>query len=142
VSVTTVSVEIPEPLYRRLQNAAAVAQRSVDDVLASAVIIPLPATSDLPEAIAEELAEMIWLSDDALLAATKTTFSARQQARLAELNDLADDRVLSEKEAAERTSLLAAYEHAVLRRAQAFHILARRGHRIPTYQELASTFAP
>jgi hypothetical protein len=142
MSVATVSVELPEPLYRRLQSAATVAQRSLEEVLASTVAVALPPSPDLPEALANELAEMIWLSDDALRAATKPDFSPSQQERLAELNDLADDRALSPGEETERAELLAAYEWAILRRAQAFQILARRGHRIPTYPELASTFAP
>lgn len=131
-----VSIQVPEPLYRRLQGAAVVARRSVGDVLVSAVTIALPPSPDLPEALANELAEMIWLSDDALWQATVPTFAIVQQERLAALNDIADERTLTVAEKDEQIQLLAAYERSVLRRAQAFAILARRGHRIPTYSEL------
>lgn len=133
-----VSIQVPEPLYRRLQGAALVARRSVGDVLASAVTIALPPSPDLREALANELAEMIWLSDDALWQATVPTFLPVHQERLAALNDMADERVLMPAEKDEQTSLLVVYERSVLRRAQAFAILARRGHRIPTYAELAA----
>ena len=130
------SVQVSEPLYRRLQGAAVAARQSIGEVIASAVTVALPPFPDLPEALANELTEMIWLSDDGLWQATTPTFSKAQQERLATLNDLSDERVLTVAEQAEQAELLAAYDRSVLRRAQAFVILARRGHRIPTYAEL------
>lgn len=133
-----VLIQVPEPVYRRLQGAAKAAQRSVSDVLASAVTTALPPSPDLPEALADELAEMIWLSDEALWQATMPTFTDEQQERLAALNDLSDDRTLTAVEEAEQRALLNAYEESVLRRAQAFAILSRRGHHIPPYSTLAA----
>jgi len=133
-----VSVQVPEPVYRRLQGAAVAAKRSVGDVLSSAVTVALPPSPDLPEALADELAEMIWLSDESLWQATVPTFTKEQQERLATLNDLSDDRALTTSEKAEQAELLVAYEQSVLRRAQAFAILSRRGHRLPTYSALAA----
>jgi hypothetical protein len=137
MTLATVPIQLPEALYRRLQSAAAVTHRSIDDILASAVSVALPPAPDLPDSLASELAEMLWLSDKALQAATKPTFTPKQQKRLAELNDLVDDRPLTPEEKAEQDKLLLAYERSVLRRAQAFAILARRGHRIPQYSQLA-----
>lgn len=111
------SIQVSEPLYRRLQGAAAAAHRSMGDAVASAVTIALPPSPDLPEALANELAEMIWLSDDALRQATVPSFSKAQQERLATLNDLADECVLTTAEKTEQTELLAAYERSLLRRA-------------------------
>lgn len=139
MSVTTISVQLPEPLYRRLQTAAEFAHRSVSDVLEAAVSVALPPSPDLPEVVASELAEMMWLSDDALYQATTPTFTAIQQRRLADLNDLVDERSLTIEEKIEQERLLMAYERSMLRRAQAFAILARRGHRVPRYSGLAHT---
>ena len=86
--------------------------------------------------IADELAEMMWLSDQSLWQATTPTFTPVQQQQLAELNELTDQRALNAKEQSEPAQLLTAYERSVLRRAQAFAILARRGHQIPHYTEL------
>ena len=97
----------------------------------------LPPLPDLPESIAGELAEMMWLNDEDLRSATKPTFTTAQQQRLADLNDLVDERPLSLEEKAEQEALLVAYERSVLRRAQAVAILARRGHCAPQYSELA-----
>jgi len=131
-------IRVPEPLYRRLERAAALTHRSVADVLASTIAIALPSASDLPEALADELAGMIWLSDEALRAATRPTFTPEQQRRLNELNDLEDERQLTEAEQAERAVLLVEYERSVLRRAQAFAVLAQRGYQTPDYTELTS----
>ncbi len=136
VTVETVELRVPEPIYRRLAGSAAATKRSVDEILATTLAAVLPPAPDLPEALASELAEMIWLSDDNLHAAIKPSFSKKEQRRLAELNETVDIRTLTKEEKAEQTTLLASYERALLKRAQAFSILARRGHHIPTLAEL------
>ena len=136
VAITKIPVDVPEPLYLRLRNIAAVAQRSIEEILASAVSIALPPSPDLPDGIADELAEMIWLSDEALWTATNPTFTPEQQARLSTLNDLVDERRLNPQEKTEQDQLMIAYERSVLRRAQAFSILRRRRHQIPHYADL------
>lgn len=136
MAMTKIPVDVPEPLYRRLQRIAALAQRSIEEILSSAVAVALPPSPDLPAPLADELAEMMWLSDQSLWQATIPTFTPVQQRRLAALNDLGDDRALTTKEQREQAQLLAAYEHSMLRRAQAFAILARRGHPLPRYTEL------
>lgn len=135
--MTTVPVQIPESLYRRLERAAAATRRSVSDVLASSLAITLPTLADLPEALAHELAAMIWLNDEALRAAAQPTLTLDQQQRLSELNDRADRQPLSDQAQAEREALLAEYDRSMLRRAQAFAILAQRGYAVPAYADLA-----
>ncbi len=132
-----VTTQISEPLYRRLEGAARIAKRPVEEILSLTLAIALPPHPALSEALAGELAAMIWMSDRSLWAATKSTFSTDEQERLATLNDLNDERTLTGQEEAECTDLLAAYDRTVLRRAQAFAILSRRGHPIPGYADLA-----
>jgi hypothetical protein len=136
MAVSMIPVQVPEPLYRRLERTAKLTRRTVDEVLASTIAVALPSMSDLPEALANELASMIWLNDEALRAAAQPTFTVEQQKRLSELNDLEDQRQLSEPEQAEREALLAEYNRAVLRRAQAFAVLAQRGYQVPDYTDL------
>ena len=137
MTITTISVPVPEPLYRRLEQAAILTRRSIADTLATAITVVLPPAPDLPEHLAEELAGMMWLSDAKLRAATRPTFAPQQQKRLNELNGAEDQRPLTAAELAERARLLAEYERSVLLRAQAFAVLAQRGHRTPKYAELA-----
>ncbi len=138
MAITKIPIDIPESLYLRLQRIASFAHRSVEEIFTSAVTIALPPSPDLPTSVADELAEMIWLSDAALWHATTPTFSPNQQKRLTELNDLEDTRNLNSSEKQEQAQLLAAYERSILHRAQAFAILARRGHQIPKLTELPS----
>jgi len=138
MSLATVPVDVPQHVYVRLKNSAAIAKRTVEDVLTSAVSIALPPSPDLPEDLANELAEMIWLSDEALWRVTTPTFTAEQQKRLAELNHRVALDELTSEETREQQALLTAYEHSVLIRSQPFNILNRRGHEIPRYADLAT----
>lgn len=136
MELSKIPVDLPEPLYWRLQGMAAFAQRSVEEILASAISTALPPSPNLPDELADDLAEMLWLSDEMLWTAIEPTFTSAHQGRLTELNDLVGERSLTPKETAEQEQLLAAYDRSVLRRAQAFAILARRGHQIPQRSEL------
>jgi hypothetical protein len=118
MTTQTVSVQVPEPIFRKLKRAADVTCRPVEEVLA------------------DELASMHLFSDNALWAATEPSLSPAEQRRLGQLNRIAGQRPLTEAEKTEQEQLLAAYHRSVLRRAQALAILAQRGHPIPTETEL------
>jgi hypothetical protein len=131
-----VTIQLPGRLWQRLKYVAQASHRSVQDVLTAGITATLPAIADLPANLADELAAMTWLSDQALWGATTPTFAPEQQARLAALNELANRRDLTVGEQAETETLLAAYHRSVLCRAQAFALLAQRGHRMPALNEL------
>ncbi|HQE93760.1 MAG TPA: hypothetical protein PLH19_13220 [Anaerolineae bacterium] len=133
-----VPVMIPEPLYRRLERTSATIHRPVNDVVATTLAAMLPPSPDLPEALADELSSMVWLSDEKLYSATQPTFTPTMQARLATLNEINDERPLTPSEKKEQMHLLAQYERSILRRAQAYAILAQRGHLLPDNNELPS----
>ena len=124
----TIAVQLPESAYRKLQKAAELTYRSVDEILVSTIETSLPAMPDVPTELAEELSAMHLLSDDALWAAVSPTLSQAEQTRLAQLNQLAHERPLTPAEEAEQNDLLAAYGRSILRRGQALAILAQRGH--------------
>ena len=127
-----VNVQLPEPIYRKLQRAADLTHRSVEDLLATTVNAALPELPGLPDDLTDELAAMHLLSDDALWAATEPSMSSAEQRRLSQLNHAAGERPLTKAEEAEQAQLIAAYHRSVLRRVKAFAILAQRGHSIPT----------
>jgi hypothetical protein len=130
----TVSVQVPQSTFRKLEQAARLTHRSVFEILVSAVETTLPSPPDLSADVADELAAMFLLSDEALWAATQPSFSPAGQTRLQQLNRLAGERPLTPPETAEHESLLKSYHHAVLRRAQALAILSQRGHPVqPTH---------
>lgn len=127
----TIAVQLPESAFRKLQRAAELTYRSVDDVLVSTIDAALTAPPDLPPDLANELGAMRLLSDDALWAAVQPSLSPAEQHRLRQLNHIAGERSLTEAEAAEQTALIEAYHRSVLRRAQALAILTQRGYSIP-----------
>jgi hypothetical protein len=136
MTTQTVSVQVPEPIFRKLKRAADVTCRPVEEVLAATLNAALPEPSGLPPELADELASMHLFSDDALWAATEPSLSPTEQRRLGQLNRIAGQRPLTKAEEAEQEQLLAAYHRSVLRRAQALAILAQRGHPIPIETEL------
>lgn len=136
MTTQTVSVQLPEPIFRKLKRAADVTCRPVEEVLAATLNAALPEPSGLPPELADELASMHLFSDDALWAATEPSLSPTEQRRLGQLNRIAGQRLLTKAEEAEQERLLAAYHRSVLRRAQALAILTQRGHPIPTEMEL------
>jgi hypothetical protein len=119
----TISVELPEPIFRRLQHIANATQRSVEDVLATTVDVALPQTPGIPADIADDLAALSLLNDTALWTVANTTPTLTQH-RLAQLTEDGKTRPLSDAEAAEHEHLIDTYDRAVLRRAKA---LAQRG---------------
>ncbi len=134
MSFTTITVTIPDRLYHRLQSVAQDTNRPISDVLIASAEAALPLDSraaGLPPALADELAAMRQLSDQALWNATRPTLTLEQQNRLDELTQISKVRVLASAEQSELTSLLSEYDRSVLRRAQAFALLSLRGYPIP-----------
>ena len=123
----TITVTLPETTLHRLNQAAQLAQRSVDELLATTIEAMLA----VPPQLANEWAAMHFLSDEALWQATQPMLTRTEQARLHELNHLAGERALTESELQEQTALLEAYQRSIVRRSQALAILKLRGHSIP-----------
>lgn len=126
-----VKIAVPVPLYDRLKRAAELTHRSVEDVLATTVNAALPPDPNLPPDLADNLAVLVLLSDDALWAAAESSLSPAQQTRLDQLSSVADNRSLTAAESSELSQLLEQYDRSVLRRAKALAVLAQRGYQIP-----------
>ncbi|MFN8458651.1 MAG: hypothetical protein U0401_29025 [Anaerolineae bacterium] len=138
MSVNTVTVTIPERLYRRLASVAASTNRAVSEVLiasAEAALTIESADTSLPPEMADELTAMRLFSDEALWSAMEPILSAPQQARLTQLTREQSVRSLTGAEQDELNSLLAEYDYSVLRRAQAMALLSLRGHKLPDLNE-------
>jgi hypothetical protein len=126
----TLTVTLPEATFLKLQKAAEVTYRSIDDLLASTIDATLSAPPNLPEELARELATLHLLSDEALWTTLWPSLSSAEQHRLQQLNHIAGERDLTTAETAEQSALLNAYYRSMLRRAQAIAILKQRGHEI------------
>lgn len=128
MAMQVVSIELPRSVFLKLKRAAELTHRSVGEVLVTTVNAALVESPGLPADLANELAAMHLLSDEALWAAAHPSLSPAEQSRLSQLNRKAGERLLTKAEKAEQEHLLAAYHRSVLRRAKALAILTQRGH--------------
>lgn len=135
-STQTISVQVAESVYRRLQRASDLTYRSVDEILSSALTVALGLSPELPAERQDELAGLGMLSDAALWAASESSLSPAQQRRLHQLNQAAGERSLSSSEEREQTQLLDLYQRSVLQRAQALALLTYRGYDLPERADL------
>ena len=135
MTAQTVSVSLPRSVFLKLERAAQLTHRSVEQVLTATVNTVLVELPGLPTDLANELAAMHLFSDEALWAALHPSLSPAEQFRLNQLNHKAGECPLTGAEEAEQEHLLTAYQGSVLRRAKALAILAQRGHSLPVETE-------
>lgn len=136
MTVQTIPVRLPKPVFLKLKRAAELTHRSVEELLATTVNAALVESPDLPADLANELAAMYLFSDEALWAAAEPSLAPADQLRLSQLNHKAGERQLTPAEQAEQERLLLAYHRSVLRRAKALAILAQRGYHIAVDTDL------
>jgi uncharacterized protein YnzC (UPF0291/DUF896 family) len=133
MSTATVSIQLPDTLFRKLKRAADLTHRPLEEIVATSLEATLPSASGLPAEIADELAAMQVYSDAALQAAVEPSMSRAEQKRLEQLNAAAGERALTAAEKKEQQALITAYDRSVLRRAKAMAILAQRGHDVSAF---------
>ncbi|MCX6029772.1 MAG: hypothetical protein NT169_10780 [Chloroflexi bacterium] len=135
MTVQMIEVGLPKPVFAKLQRAAKLTYRSVEELLAATINATLVSPLDLPRDLANELAAMHIMSDAGLWAAAEPSMSPAEQLRLSQLNEMGGERTLTLSEQAEQQQLLKAYYRSMLRRAKALAILAQRGHPVPIVAE-------
>lgn len=130
MSTETITVTLPESIFRRLQRTAELTFHSVDEIIAKMVNFTLKSPPNLPADLADELAAMSLFTDDALWAAAESSLAPANERRLSQLIYASKERSLTTPESAELEHLLQLYDQAVLRRAHVLAILNERGHQI------------
>jgi hypothetical protein len=128
MDVHSVTVNLPDTVYRRIQRASKQSQRSVEQFLGDAVALLAPERSDLPADLQYALAQMVYLNDAALWRAARTTLQQEQQQRLEALHDKQQRQPLSTPERAEEQKLVQLYRATQLVRAHAVALLQQRGY--------------
>ncbi len=130
--VQTVTLTIPETVYRRAKQAADVLQRPVEEVIVDTLASSLPLLDDVPAEMAGELAAMAYLSDEALEGLANNMMLESRQTTLHELLDKQGRGQLSEADQQALAALMAEYGRHMLRRAKAVALLIDRGRPVPT----------
>ncbi|WP_423224190.1 hypothetical protein [Candidatus Amarolinea aalborgensis] len=127
----TITVTLPQPIFERVTEVAEVNHISVEQLLTQTIALTMPPLeSDLPPSWRRELSRMQSLSDAALWSLAGSTMDEQQQAELETLAELQKERALTSAEQDALVRLMEEAEYSMLRRAEAFHLLARRGYSV------------
>lgn len=127
----TIMVTLPQPVFERVMEVAEVNQISVEQLLTQTIALTMPPLeSDLPPSWRRELSRMQSLSDAALWGLAGSTMDEQQQAELETLAELQKERALTSAKQDALVRLMEEAEYSMLRRAEAFHLLARRGYSV------------
>ena len=132
----TVTIELPEPLYRFARQVAEVTKQPLEAILRDSIAHTLPPLDDVPPEEALELAKLASCDDAALWREARATMTAAEQAEIRELLDRQGAGELTPSEYARLRDLLDTYGRLTMRKAHAYLLLARRGYRVPMQEDL------
>jgi hypothetical protein len=138
MSMRTVTLELPEHLYNRLETQAQAATRSVDEIVIQTLTRSLPplVEKDLPPVLQAELEAMEHLSDEALWQIAQSTMNRDKVALYDVLLERHQTSSLTPEGREWLTHLREQAEALMLRKAHAYALLQSRGHEMPSLQEL------
>ena len=133
MSVRTITVTLPDMLYERVKRTADASARSVEEVCTQSIALSLPELEeDLPADLRSELAALPLLSDTELQTIAHGMLSDDAQQQLELLAAEQKQRALSHTEECTLNLLLTDAQRLMLRKAEAYRLLARRGHTLFT----------
>ncbi len=127
----TITVTLPDSVCDRIKMAAQAASLTSEEVVTQSLILMLPAfESDIPSDFRLSLAKLPLLNDIQLWKTANSAMDSSQQIRLEELAELQKHRSLTESEQSELDSLMHEAQQIMLCKAEAYRILAQRGHTV------------
>lgn len=132
MATQTINVELPDEVYRRLRDMAAVTNRSLEEVLIQTIRGNLPLTpGDLPPAQHDLVAALAPLSDEALWKIAQESLPAADWHRHRHLLRKAATGALTPAEHEVLVTLRQTTDRFVMRRSVALALLKWRGHTLP-----------
>jgi hypothetical protein len=134
----TITLTVPEALYRRLETQARTAARSVEEVAARALTrnLPPPVEDDLPPTLRAELKAMSRLSDESLWRIAESTMNPDKVALYDVLLERHQTGALTPEGQEWLTRLREEADALMLRKAHAYALLQSRGRRLPSLEAL------
>jgi hypothetical protein len=137
MSLHTVTMQLPERLYVRLQQTAQATKQSFEDILLRALQVGSPPSWETaPAEFQAELAALDRLDDATLWRIARSRTTEAQMERYQNLLDKNANNTLSEKEREELTQLRTEADQQMLRKVHAAALLQWRGHQIPPAEKL------
>jgi plasmid stability protein len=128
MTARTLTVNVPEVLYTRLERRAEQAHRSVEAELLDVLATAVPVADELPADLAAAISPLALLDDESLWRAARSCLPAEVTAQLEDLHRERQRRGSSDAEAETLAGLVRQYERALLVRSQAIALLHQRGH--------------
>ncbi len=127
----TITVTLPGALYERAKETAEAFSLSVEEAVTQFIALSLPPLEkDLPPNLRSDLKALPLFSDAELWQIAHGTMDEEQQTQLETLAELRKHRPLSETEHATLAHLMEEAQRVMLRKAEAYRLLARRGHHV------------
>jgi hypothetical protein len=137
VQTRPVTIDLPDPIYRQLQQTAIKTKRRLEDVLLQTISGNLPpGTEDAPADMQAELQALQWADDKTLWAAARSRVSPEQQARQEHLLAQNQRGVLTSEERLELERLGDAIDRLTLKKAYAYALLRWRGFPLPSLEAM------
>ena len=127
----TVTLQLPEAIYRAVRRVAEATHQPLDAVLQATIAHTLPPLDDVPADQAADLAALALLDDGALWRVARGELESARQAELRDLLNRQSAGELDASSAGRLQELLDAYGRLTVRKAHAYLLLARRGYRVP-----------
>jgi hypothetical protein len=129
MTATSVTLQLPEYLYVRLQHAAQAMRQPLNEVLVRAVEVGSPPIwDDVPAAFQADLAALDRMDDESLWRVARSTQLYQDGSRHQELLDKNANGTITAGERAELTDLRIEADRFMLRKAHAAALLRWRGH--------------
>lgn len=123
-----VTLHVPSLLYEQLKRRAERTQRTVEAELLDIVVTAVPVSDDLPTDLAEAIAPLEVLNDEALWRAARCSLPADTATQMEDLHLKCQREELTDAEIKTLDGLVRQYERTMLVRAQAAALLKERGH--------------
>ena len=95
MTVQTITLRLPEPLYRTARQIAQVTKRPIETVLQDSLSAVLPPLDDVEPNEAAELARLALLDDAALWGEARTLMTRAEQTELQDLLDRQGSKALT-----------------------------------------------
>ena len=125
--MATITVDLPEPLYRKIEQRANQRDISVENELLTVVAQALPDQGSLEPELENELTQLAFLTDDELWRAAHKTLSTEDSARMQELISRLQSGGLSTEQKIEAEMLAERHDRSMLIRSQSALLLRQRG---------------
>jgi len=139
IQTRPVTIDLPDPVYRQLQQAAIMTKRRLEDVLLQTITGNLPpGVEDVPADLQPDLQALQWNDDKTLWAIAQSRISPEQQTRQEYLLAQNQRGKLSPSERAELDSLGQMIDRLTLKKAYAYALLRWRGFPLPTLDAMES----